>query len=305
MTARRLFFAGLVLVSLVAGWHADRPAPRAPIVLGGYEVLAADFHTHSSMFSNGTFTPWGLVLEARRGGLDVLAITGHGAVVDAKVGRWAAQFIAGAPVVLVGEEVQTVDTHLIAVGIENWISGWQPVSDQIDEAHAQGGVAIAAHPLRVFWPGFDDQAVSKLDGTEVCHPDIYTKRPAKAEFERFAARAQKTAIGSSDFHGFGRIGACRTYVFVKERTVAAVLDAVRSGRTVVYGAGGQAYGAPDLIALADTRPELREEAAPWFSSGPGDWPAFLVGLAGLAGLLFLSDPRSSDTPSRSEASNHR
>ena len=77
------------------------PAVRAPIDLGGYRVLAADFHIHSSTWSDGALTPWGLVLEAERQGLDAIAVTAHNEVADAKVSRWFSRLIGG-PTVLVG-----------------------------------------------------------------------------------------------------------------------------------------------------------------------------------------------------------
>jgi predicted metal-dependent phosphoesterase TrpH len=267
MTPSRLLHVACIALGLASGWRDDRIPPREPLVLGGFQVLAADFHTHSSLFSNGSFTPFGLVLAARHEGLDVIAITGHGNTLDGKVGRWFSTLIGG-PMVIVGEEVQTLNTHLVAAGVERYISGRLPLRDQIAEVHRQGGVAIAAHPLRRFWAGFDDEAVATLDGTEVCHPDIYTMPAAKSDFERFAARAKKTAIGSSDYHGFGRIGGCRTYVFTRERSQVAVLEAVRHGRTVVYGAGGQAYGSPQLVALAENVPALREASTPFTTTTP-------------------------------------
>ena len=75
----------LLVLAIVAGTLADRPRPNPPLMLGGYRVLAVDFHTHSSMWSDGTLTPWGLVLEAGRQGLDAVAITGHNETWDA---RW-------------------------------------------------------------------------------------------------------------------------------------------------------------------------------------------------------------------------
>ena len=56
-------------------------------MLGGFQVLAADFHVHSSLWRASGVTPWGLVLEAERQGLDALAVTGHNQVLDSKIAR--------------------------------------------------------------------------------------------------------------------------------------------------------------------------------------------------------------------------
>jgi predicted metal-dependent phosphoesterase TrpH len=274
----------LLVMAFVAGTAADRAPVRAPILLGGYRVLAADFHAHSSMWSDGALTPFGLVLEAERQGLDVIAITGHNEVWDSKVGRWYAERIGG-PIVLTGQEIITHWHHVIAVGIDRVVDWRLSVDDQIDDVHRQGGVAIAAHPVRSFSPGFDDAAVARLDGTEICHPMIYDHPDAQDALEAFAARGSLAAIGSSDFHGFGRMGICRTFVFARDATPAAVLDALRAHRTVVYGLGGKAYGDPALIALAETRPELRESTMTDAPVSWLDWISRVCGVAGLAGLI--------------------
>ena len=86
MTARVLSVAALTL-AIAAGTLADRPRRHPPLTIGGYRVLAADFHTHSSMWSDGALTPWGLVLEAERQGLDAIAVTGHNEVLDGQIAR--------------------------------------------------------------------------------------------------------------------------------------------------------------------------------------------------------------------------
>jgi predicted metal-dependent phosphoesterase TrpH len=281
----RVASAVLLAAGIVSGTIADRAVSRPPLTLGGYRVLAGDFHNHSSTWSDGALTPWGLVLEAERQGLDVIAITGHGQVSDAKVGRWFSERVHG-PTVLVGQEVVSPDHHVIGVGTEEVVDSRSSVADQVDAIHRQGGVAIAAHPLREFWPGFDQSAMQRLDGAEICHPAIYGDPEHQRELEQFAARAPLAAIGSSDFHGTGRMGMCRTYVFATDATPAAVLEALRAHRTVVYGLEGKAYGDPALIELASARPELRDSAT--IDSAPGwlDWMSRVCSMCGLMGLTL-------------------
>jgi predicted metal-dependent phosphoesterase TrpH len=276
----------LLVVACLAGWVADRPAVRVPIELGGYRVLAADFHIHSSTWSDGVLTPWGLVLEAERQGLDAIAVTAHNEVADAKVSRWFSRLIGG-PTVLVGQEILAPYHHVIAVGIDRVVDSRLSVADEADEVHRQGGVAIAAHPLRSFWPSFDEAALSRLDGAEICHPLIYRSADDQRTFEAFAAQGSFAAIGSSDFHGLSRLGVCRTFVFARENSADAIVDALRAHRTVVYGLDGQAYGDPALIALAATRPELRESATTDARPSAWDWISRIGGLAGLAGLAAV------------------
>jgi predicted metal-dependent phosphoesterase TrpH len=283
MTTRRLASVALLAAAVVAGTIGDRPHRPDPITLGGYRVLAVDFHTHSSMWSDGALTPWGLVLEAERQGLDAIAITGHNEVFDGQLGQRFSRAVGG-PIVIAGEEIlgHGDQYHMIAAGIRDVVSFRQDAASAIDQIHQQGGIAIAAHPFPDFSAGWDGEAVMKLDGAEICHPGIFG-RGNQRDLERFAARAPMAAIGSSDFHGLGQMGLCRTYVFATDDSERAILDAVRARRTIVFGEGGHAYGDPALLQYAD---RLRDRAPASDSRGGSlDWFSRLAGVAGLAGLF--------------------
>jgi hypothetical protein len=280
MTPPRIVSIGLLAVSIGAGTFAVEPRARPPLMLGGYRVLAADFHTHSSMWSDGALTPWGLVLEAERQRLDAIAITGHNQVSDGQLGRRFSQLVGG-PRVLAGEEILADGRyHMIAAGISERISFRQSAASAIDEIHRQGGVAIAAHPFGD--PvGYDAAAMQRLDGAEICHPGVYALETGQQDLERFAARGRVAAIGSSDFHGIGQMGLCRTYVFATDNSEQAILDAVRARRTVVFGKSGNVYGDPTLVqyagSLKDRAPSSRSRG------GVLDWLSRVCGLLGLAG----------------------
>jgi hypothetical protein len=279
----RAIAGGLLGLALVAGTISDVAPKKPAIYLGGYQVLAADFHVHTNLFSGGSLAPWDLVLEARRRDLDALAITPHNQVVQAKVGRWFSKLIGG-PTVFVGEEVRTAAYHLIAVGIETRVSAMQPASGAIDDVHNQGGIAIAAHPVVEFRAGYDDAAMRKLDGSEVLHPLVYVEPADRGyrELQQFYATRPLTAIGSSDYHAFSTLGLCRTYVFARENNEAGIIEALRAGRTVVIDRDGRAYGDPALIKLAaqDARLNGREVGPP-----NNDFLSLLGRICAILGLL--------------------
>ena len=285
MSAPRLIAVVLLVVAIAAGTAEDRPRTNPPLALGGYRVLAADFHIHSSTWSDGALTPWGIVLEAQRQGLDVIAITGHNQVSDSKVGRWFARFVGG-PTVLIGQEIVAPGHHVIAVGIDRVVNSRQSVASQIDEVHRQGGIAIAAHPSARFWAAFDQAAMQRLDGAEICQPAIYERADIQRDLERFSAGWPVAAIGSSDFHIFGRIGGCRTFVFARDNSAAAILEALRAHRTVVYGLNGKAYGDPAFVQLAAGHRGLRDAASSDAPVGWLDWVSRVCGVLGLVGLVF-------------------
>jgi len=276
----------LIVAATVVGTIIDRVPAREPITLGGYRVVAADFHTHSSTWSDGSLTPWGLVLDARHQGLDAIAVTGHRQTHDAKWARWFSERIGG-PTVLVGEEIPEIPHHVIAVGITETVDSALDVGAQLDEIHRQGGIAIAAHPGPMFWKGFEP-VMDRLDGTEICHPAIYAIDEAQAVFEQFSQRTSAAAIGSSDFHGLGRLGLCRTFVFARDTSAAAIIEAIRAKRTVVYGREGKAYGNPELIRLAAADGRLPAAARPDYSPSLLDRVSQLLGLAGIIWLIALN-----------------
>lgn len=250
MTALSWTAAGLLLASLAAGAIGDSRHEHPRLMLGGYRVMAADFHVHSFPLSWATLAPWDTAIEAQRQGLDAIAIVGHNHVWVSKVGRWFSR-LAGGPLVLTGEEIVSAHYHLLAIGIDSAIDWRQPAASAIEQIHRQGGVAIAAHPVAQYWAAYDARARQALDGAEVLVPIAYASDDAAAQLRQFYNSAPLTAIGDSDYHGLGPVGFCRTYVFAKEETERGVLDAVREGRTVVYDRAGHAYGDAALIRVAD------------------------------------------------------
>jgi hypothetical protein len=289
VTAVRRALLGLLVLALVTGAIADAPRDAPALTLAGYRVLAADFHVHSSTWSDSAVTPWGLVLQARLDGLDAIAFTGHNQVWDGKAARRFSALIGG-PIVIPGQEILSLGHHVIAVGTHTVIDGGRPAARLIDDVHRQGGLAIAAHPFHDA-TGFDDEAMRSLDGAEICHPMVYWPEQAQGELEAFAARGRPAAIGSSDFHGIGRLGLCRTYVFARDESADAIIEAIRARRTVVYGRGGQAYGDPALVRLAEQHPRLREAATVDAPAGALDWTNRTAGVLGLLGLVLTSPRR--------------
>jgi hypothetical protein len=279
---RWLVLALLVIgIGLEAGFDRIPPAP-APVKRGGYFLLAVDFHVHSFL-GDGTLAPWLLVREARRRGLDAIAITNHNRAWPARLARWMTRG-SDDPIVLVGEEVTTRAFHIVAVGVEQPVDWTHSASEAIDAIHAQGGIAIAAHPGPSFWAGFDTNALRKLDGAERAHASIYEWRQVDRLFAIFYDRARAVqprvaAIGASDFHVLGYPGFSRTYVFAREPSAPGILEAVRAGRTVVFDIHGKPRGDPTLFPLvSDKGPELGTTPRPGIGS--------LCVWLGLLGLLL-------------------
>ena len=115
--------------------------PRSDVPAG-----RADLHVHS-IWSDGAQRPEAIV-RAAAGRVDVLAITDHdeirGAVLAQAFAREHPQL--GVEVV-VGEEISTRNGHLIGLWLEESVPPGLSASETIDLIHAQGGLAVAAHPF--------------------------------------------------------------------------------------------------------------------------------------------------------------
>lgn len=278
-----VFLGGLAL-----GTVGNRPPPREKTHAGGYRILSGDFHVHGFP-GDGALPPWGYRDEARFAGIDVFGQTNHNQALTGRLGEWTA---AGEePLVIAGEEVTNPDYHLIALGITTTVRADQTAASAIADIHAQGGVAIAAHPIASF-RGWDDAALAKLDGVEVAHPIMHARDQADEELAAFYERARRinpdiAAIGSSDVHMTATLGDSRTLVFVREATRDGILQAIRTGMTVAMDREGTMYGPPDLVHLVTERPVGRVD--------PHRYQRRLsvaLTFAGLLGMLLLSARRA-------------
>jgi predicted metal-dependent phosphoesterase TrpH len=106
----------------------------------------ADLHVHSA-WSDGRQPPESLVLAAA-GRVDLLALTDHDEIEGALRARAFARSRPELGVdVIVGEEVSTLNGHLLGLYIEERVAPGLTAERTIELIHAQGGLAVAPHPL--------------------------------------------------------------------------------------------------------------------------------------------------------------
>lgn len=248
--------------SIIAGGVADRPVMRTTVTSGGYTILAGDFHVHSFP-GDGALPPWEAAHEARRRHLDVIGLTNHNAMLSLRLAG-ALQWKPRDVLVIPGVEVTGVAFHVAAIGMDHPVPWRGTIVDAVRAIHAQGGVAIGAHPVGPYRKSFDAAALRALDGIEAAHPEMFNTERARLEFaevyrDGLAAHPSIAAIGSSDFHTWAPIGLCRTYLFARTPTVDGVLGAIRAGRTVACDGQGATYGPAALSAIV--RDVCRDDAS--------------------------------------------
>jgi hypothetical protein len=292
-----VWIAGL-LVGSVAG-IVQAPPPRAPdavtVASTSYQVLAVDFHVHTFP-GDGTLLPWAAAEEARRRGLDAIALTNHNLMIEWRLASAARSLMPQDVIVLPGEEVTSPGFHLAAVGIREPVRWSRSAIDVIDAVHARGGLAIAAHPAHRYSQAYTEAALRILDGVEAAHPTRDTNDRLAREIQSFYARARAVnpaiaPIGSSDFHRDAPIGSSRTFVFTVDRSPDGILDAVRAGRTAACDSHGHTTGAGPWVTLAAAAciAATSQTSRPPAQSG-GLLNAFAVGCAllGLTLMVFTS-----------------
>lgn len=221
----------------------ERRIRRALPAADGHEWLSGDFHSHT-VHSDGSLEVGELAVRAAGRGLDVLAVTDHNTVSHHTHLPGAADH-AGI-LLLPGQEVTTDLGHANCFGDIGWIDFRQPPDRWLAEATARGGLLSINHPwawdcawrLPLTTPG---------DLVEMWHW-TWDRRDSTAltDWSTFGRRA----IGGSDFHRPGdgiELGAPTTWLECADRSVEAVLEALRSGR-VSISAGPEA---PVLLRQGD------------------------------------------------------
>jgi len=199
-------------------------------------VLSVELHTHSALSHDGR-DPVDLLLEqAAAVGLDALAVTDHDEI-DASLQavELADEYgLVGVP----GVEVTSAAGHVLALGVEELIPAGLPFLETLDRIHDHGGIAVVPHPFQKsrsgVAPNVSLDELARADAIEVYNSRLLTGR-ANRRAERFARSRDLPMTAGSDAHISEMVGQAVTEVDTEERTVAAILDAVREGRTTVVG----------------------------------------------------------------------
>lgn len=175
-------------------------------------LFIADPHCHT-LASDGMVTPAELVDAAVKAGLDLIAITDHDTMANAREVKERGE-AAGLEVVA-GQEVTTkwpAQTHILGWFLERPIRRSMSVADTVAAIHEQGGLVVIPHPfMPVYFGSIQPQMLRRLiekepvDGIEVMYtaPTGARRRRILDEFIGAYRERLGAEIGSSDCH-FGR-----------------------------------------------------------------------------------------------------
>ncbi|MBE3575140.1 MAG: CehA/McbA family metallohydrolase [Firmicutes bacterium] len=168
----------------------------------------ADLHVHTSASFDCPARPADIIWNAVQKGLTAVAVTDHDTVAGwgpmEEAARKAEDLGLAHLEIIRGEEVSTRDGHLLALFIEEWIAPHRPLLDTVREVHAQGGVAVVAHPLSPLVSSVRrrllDELAGDIDGLEVLNPSWggYAARRTAWQLNRLYWHL--AATGGSDAH---------------------------------------------------------------------------------------------------------
>lgn len=199
----------------------------------------ADLHMHT-LASDGIAPAWAMLDEvARRGDLDVIAITDHD-VLDASL--WAcAQRERYDFEIIPGVEVTSADGHILGLWVTEPISKGMSLAETAAAIHEQGGVAILAHPFEpmiaphTMWRYFRHPEVlieSEIDAVETINAGAFT--PGNNWLaQRVFNKLDIPVVGNSDAHMPASIGSGQTRF--RGHTAADLREALAQGQTAAEG----------------------------------------------------------------------
>ena len=208
----------------------------------------ADLHIHTRISDGMASIARVLDYVENETDLDIVAITDHE---DVRGGLEARELAAkrGARVeVIPGAEVTTRHGHLLALFIERTPPIFRSVEATIEDIHAQGGIAIAAHPMSWLTRSLSRRTIDRVvargeagitfDAIEA-NPSPAGRVTARQAAARNASHWHLPVCGGSDGHHLAQVGTGWTEF---EGTSSAELRTA-----IATGAVGEGHSRPPSI----------------------------------------------------------
>ena len=235
-------------------------APFTPVVLGNdRRWYAGDFHVHSIQSGDATATFDEIRALAKSRGLDFVNLSDHNTFAQHALIA-AIQPSEPALLMLRGSEITTYSGHANSVGTNSYVEhrlgyAGRAVAGIVDDVAAQGGVLIVNHPaldlgsecIGCVWNHVDDtpwggvSALELITGNFDIGIQVFVPRVIKLWDSLLDQDQHIAVVGGSDDHRAGMdtgptsssIGSPTTLVLADNLSEAAIVEAVRKGRTIV------------------------------------------------------------------------
>jgi predicted metal-dependent phosphoesterase TrpH len=215
-------------------------------------VNKADIHIHTT-YSDGLMTPEAAVeYAATETDLRVIAITDHDTIAGGVAARryWLRhRRDLGHLDVVVGSEITSRDGDVVGLFLDRDVPPGMSAAGTVAAIHAQGGLAIAAHPYSFLLPGIVKGVGRQIH--RVAFDGVETQNGTPTEFAsnavaRWANRRRGLPqVGGSDAHYLPTIG--QAYTLFPGRTGTDLRRALQAGEVQ---AGGTVYSLFTLAQVA-------------------------------------------------------
>lgn len=108
---------------------------------------SADLHIHTALGDGMAEIPELLTYVEEQTNLSVIAVTEHDELRASELTREAWAKDSYRFEVVLGEEVTTLEGHVLALYIEEPVEALKPIAPTLEAIHEQGGLAIIPHPM--------------------------------------------------------------------------------------------------------------------------------------------------------------
>jgi predicted metal-dependent phosphoesterase TrpH len=192
--------------------------------------MKVDMHVHTVHSGDSCNSVRDILDACRRVGLDGVVVLDHNSL---RGGREALSMKSDV-LVIPGIEVSSAEGHILALNVNDEIPRDRTVEETIDLIHAQGAVAVAAHPYRV-WSGLGERNVigKRFDGIE-CQNGRSTRR-GNRKAVALAQEMRRPRTGGSDSHEPETIGKSYTVFPDGGYDADGIMKALLAGKATTEG----------------------------------------------------------------------
>jgi predicted metal-dependent phosphoesterase TrpH len=192
--------------------------------------MKVDMHVHTIYSGDSRNTVQDILDACKKVGMDGVVVLDH----NSTRGWKEAVAMKSDIVVIPGVEVSSAEGHILAYDVHEEIPRDRTVEETIDIIHSQGGVAVAAHPYRI-WSGLGEKNVldKPFDGIE-CQNGRSTRRGNRKAAE-LAREMKRPGTGGSDSHEPETIGKSYTVFPDGITDVDGLMKALLAGKVTTGG----------------------------------------------------------------------
>lgn len=207
------------------------------------DMGVADLHIHTGVGDGLASVSQILDYVEHHTALDVIAITDHD---DIEGGHQARELIAKGGYrfeVVVGEEVTTLEGHLLALYIERPVPSLRSLRKTLDAIHEQGGIAVVPHPMSWVTRSVGRRSLESIlsnaaDGSGIDALETVNPIAGRVSYKKVKllneTRYRLAETGGSDAHFLALIG--QGYTLFPGRKAADLRRAI-VGKTTLAGGG--------------------------------------------------------------------